>query len=161
MSRERPVWPLMLVSVLLAVVLMLIPLPETLSPLRPYWLALVVLYWGLQVPDKAGLGFAFFAGLLADFSYGSLLGEQALRMVMLLFLVERFRSRLRFFPIWQQALAVAAMLLNDRIVAAAVHAFAGVPQWPAAYWLSPISGMLMWGPLFLVLDALRYRRRQG
>lgn len=160
MSRERSTGLLMLVSVLLAVVLMLIPLPEMLSPLRPYWLALVVAYWGLQLPEKAGLGFAFFAGLLADFSYGTLLGEQALRMVMLMFLVDRFRSRLRFFPIWQQALAVAAMLLNDRIVAAAVHAVAGTPQWPAAYWLSPITGMLMWGPLFLVLDALRYRRRQ-
>ncbi|PJK07841.1 rod shape-determining protein MreD [Lysobacteraceae bacterium NML08-0793] len=161
MSRERPVWPLMLISVLLAVVAMLIPLPAQISPLRPYWLALVVVYWGLEAPDKAGLGFAFFAGLLADFAYGTLLGEQALRMVMLLFLVDRFRSRLRFFPIWQQALVVGAMLLNDRIVAATVHAFAGAPQWPPAYWLSPISGLLMWGPLFLVLDALRYRRRQG
>lgn len=161
MSRERPVWPLMLVSVLAAVLLMLIPLPAEISPLRPYWLALVVLYWGMEAPDKAGLGFAFFAGLLADFSYGTILGEQALRMLVLMFLVERFRNRLRFFPIWQQALAVGAMLLNDRIVAAAVHAFAGTPQWPLAYWLSPISGMLMWGPLFLVLDALRHRRRQG
>lgn len=160
MNRERPVLPWMLMSVSVAVMLALIPLPELISPLRPYWLALVVIYWCLESPEKVGFGFAFFAGLLADFSYGTLLGEQALRMVMLMFLVDRFRSRLRFFPIWQQALAVAAMLLNDRIVAAAVHAVAGTPQWPVAYWLSPITGMLMWGPLFLVLDALRYRRRQ-
>lgn len=160
MNRERPVLPWMLMSVSVAVMLALIPLPELISPLRPYWLALVVIYWCLESPEKVGFGFAFFSGILADFAYGTILGEQALRMVILMFLVDRFRSRLRFFPIWQQALAVAAMLLNDRIVAAAVHAVAGTPQWPAAYWLSPITGMLMWGPLFLVLDALRYRRRQ-
>ena len=43
----------------------------------------------------------------------------------MIFIVLRFRARLRFFPMWQQALAVFALLLNDRIVVLMVRGFAG------------------------------------
>ena len=127
----------------------------------PYWLALVVAYWVLENPDRAGLGFAFVAGLLADVAQGAILGEQALRMVILAFILDRFRTRLRFFPVWQQALVMCGLLINDRIVAAIVHLLAGTPQADPMYWLSPLTGALMWGPMFAVLDALRHGRRRG
>ncbi|MEO6154397.1 MAG: rod shape-determining protein MreD, partial [Thermomonas sp.] len=41
MSRPRNGWVLP-VSLLLALLLGLVPLPDTLQPVRPYWLALVV-----------------------------------------------------------------------------------------------------------------------
>ncbi|RMH87908.1 rod shape-determining protein MreD [Lysobacter pythonis] len=160
MSRERSPRVPMLASALAAILLALVPLPPELAGLRPYWLALVVAYWVLEAPERAGLGFAFLAGLAADLAHGALLGEQALRLVILAFILDRFRSRLRFFPIWQQALVIGALLVNDRIVAAVTHALTGVPQWPAGYWLSPLTGALLWGPLFLVLDTLRHRRRR-
>ncbi len=160
MSRRAPGIVLMAVSVLLAILAMLIPMPLALEPLRPYCLALVVAYWVLESPERAGLGFAFFCGLLADLAYGSVLGEQALRMVILAFILDRFRNRLRVFPVWQQGLLMGGLLLNDRIVAFVLHWLAGVPQWPWHYWLSPISGALLWGPIFLVLDMLRHRRRR-
>ena len=78
MSRSRPSW-LMPLSVVLALVLGLLPLPTDLQPLRPYWLALVVAYWVIEDPDRLGLGFAFIVGVLADLSFGSLLGDQSLR----------------------------------------------------------------------------------
>lgn len=161
MRREAPGLGWMFATVLLAILLALLPLPDMLAPLRPYWLALVVAYWVLENPDRAGLGFAFMAGLLADLAMGSLLGEQALRMVILTFILDRFRTRLRFFPIWQQALVIGALLLNDRIVVAAVHGAVGAAQPTAAYWLSPLTGALLWGPLFMVLDALRHGARRG
>ena len=115
-------------SVLLALLLALVPLPAPLDALRPYWLALLVAYWVLESPERAGLGFAFLSGLLADLATGAILGEQALRMVILAFILDRFRTRLRFFPIWQQALAIGALLLNDRIVAAVIRLMAGASQ---------------------------------
>ena len=151
----------MCASVVLAVLLALLPLPETLAPLRPYWLALVVAYWVLENPDRAGLGFAFMAGLIADIAQGAILGEQALRMVILAFILDRFRTRLRFFPVWQQALVMGGLLINDRIVSAIVHVLVSAPQADAMYWLSPLTGALMWGPVFVMLDALRHGRRRG
>lgn len=161
MSRTHRPWVLP-VSILLALVLGLLPLPQVLQPLRPYWLGLVVAYWVLEAPDKAGLGLAFLAGVLADLAFGSLLGEQALRMVVLAFIIQRFRARLRFFPMSQQALAIGALLLNDRVIGMALHLALGVHPLPWSYWFAPLVGMLLWGPVYVALDAMRmatWRRR--
>ena len=78
------------------------------------------------------------------------------------FILQRFRARLRFFPLSQQALAIGGLLLNDRIVTAAMHVAFGLPMAPTATWLAPVLGMLLWPPVFLLVDALRlgnWRRR--
>ena len=148
-------------SVLLVLVLGLLPLPDMLAPFRPYWLALVVAFWVIEAPSRAGLGFAFVCGLLADLTFGGLLGEQALRLVVMAFILDRFRARLRFFPLLQQSLAIGGLLLNDRIVAAAIHLALAQPQLPASYWWAPVVGLCLWAPLFLLLDTLRLGRRTG
>ncbi|MGJ4730872.1 rod shape-determining protein MreD [Luteimonas sp. SDU101] len=158
MNRRGRLW-LLPVSVLVALVLGLLPLPDAVQGLRPYWLALVVAYWVIEEPERAGLGLAFGAGLLADLVFGALLGEQALRLVIMAFILQRFRTQLRFFPLPQQALAIGGLLLNDRVVAAALHLVLGLPQWPWLYWLAPLVGMALWVPLFLGFDALRQVRR--
>jgi len=157
-SRRRNPWVLP-ASLFMALLLGLLPLPPGLQPFRPFWLALVVAYWVIEDPDRAGLGFAFAMGLIADLAFGGLLGEQALRLVIMAFILQRFRSQLRFFPVAQQALAIGGLLLNDRIVSAAIHVALGVPQLPWAYWLAPLIGMLLWAPLYLVMDALRFGRK--
>ncbi len=160
MSRVRTGWALP-VSLLLALLLGLLPLPGVLQPLRPYWLALVVAYWVLEAPERVGLGFAFGVGVLADLLYGGLLGEQALRLVIMAFILQRFRARLRFFPLSQQALAIGGLLLNDRIVATALHLTLGEPVLAWNYWWAPLLGMLLWPPLCLLMDALRQGRRKS
>src|SRR5690606_34433399 len=118
--RPSRLWILPL-SVLAALLLGLLPLPAPVQGLRPYWLALVVAYWVIEEPGHAGLGFAFLVGVIADLVSGSLLGEHALRLVVMAFILQRFRAQLRFFPLAQQALAIGGLLLNDRVVAAAIH----------------------------------------
>ena len=92
----------------------------------------------------------------------SLLGEQALRLVVMAFILQRFRARLRFFPMSQQALAIGALLLNDRVLATALHFALGVHPLPWSYWIAPVVGMVLWGPVYVALDAMRmgaWRRR--
>ncbi len=158
--RRGRLW-LLPVSLLVALLLGLLPLPLVLQPLRPYWLALVVAYWIIEEPERAGLGLAFSVGLVADVVYGSLLGEQALRLVVMGFILQRFRLQLRFFPPVQQALAIGGLLLNDRVVSAALHLVLGSPQPPWTSWLAPLLGMLLWVPLFVLFDAARFGRRMG
>ena len=159
MSRARNGW-ILPVSIVIALLLGLLPLPPVLQPLRPYWLALVLAYWVIEAPERAGLGFAFIVGLVADLMFGGLLGEQALRLVIMTFILQRFRARLRFFPLSQQALAIGVLLLNDRVVTAAIQLVLGEPALPWNYWWAPLLGMLLWPPLFVLLDALRLGKRK-
>ena len=158
MNRRGRLW-LLPVSVVVALLLGVLPLPDAVRGLRPYWLALVVAYWVIEEPERAGLGFAFLAGLMADLVSGALLGEQALRLVIMAFILQRFRAQLRFFPLAQQALAIGGLLLNDRVVATAIHLLLGLPQREWTYWVAPLIGMLLWVPLFLLFDAFRQGRR--
>lgn len=152
--RSRSPWILPL-SLLVALLLALLPVPAVMQSLRPYWLALVLGYWVMEDPDRVGLGFAFLVGLVADLAVGSLFGEQALRLVVITFILQRFRARLRFFPISQQALAIGALLLNDRIVTLAIHMTLGEAMPASLSWFSPVVGMLLWVPVFVLLDGLR------
>jgi len=158
-NRKRTELLIFVASILLAFVLQLTPLPQSMLPFKPYWIALVLIYWAIEAPDRIGLGFAFLLGLSADILTGQLLGEQALRLVILTFIVMRFRSRLRFFPIGQQSLAVLALLLNDRIVVMMIRGFSGDPIPTAGFWIAPLFGTIAWPFMFLLLDDLRARIR--
>ncbi|NIM71093.1 MAG: rod shape-determining protein MreD [Xanthomonadales bacterium] len=138
-----------------AMLLTLLPLPASLDALRPYWVGLVLIYWVLEVQDMVGLGTAFLVGLLLDLLTGSLMGLNALRLVIMVYLVLRFRARLRFFTPWQQALSVLALLVNDRIILLWIASLVGEPLPTWQYWLPPLVGTAIWPWLFLLLDRIR------
>jgi rod shape-determining protein MreD len=158
MSRVRRPW-LFPASIVVTLLLGLLPLPAMLQPLRPYWLALVLAYWLLEDHERVGLGLAFGIGLLADIAFGSLLGEQALRLTVMTFILQRFRPQLRFFPMAQQALAIGGLLLNDQIIVGALHLMFGQPVRGWSQWWTPLIGAALWPPLFVLLDGLRVGRK--
>jgi rod shape-determining protein MreD len=149
-----------IVTLVVAIVLTLVSLPPALDALRPYWVALVLIYWCLETQGLITLGIAFSIGLLLDFLTGSLLGLHALSLVILVYLVTRFRARLRFFPTWQQALSVFALLLNDRIILLWIVSLRGDPLPSLGFWWPPIVGTLLWLPVFLLIDRFRSNMRR-
>ena len=78
-------------------------------------------------------------------------------MVMIYWVLEG--NRLRFFPPWQQAVAVFALLSIDRLIALVVFMVTAEPWPPLLWYLAPVVGMVLWPWLFLALDALRQTRR--
>jgi rod shape-determining protein MreD len=162
-SRQRGGAGVLWASFLVAFALALWPLPEYLAAFRPNWLALVLCYWVLEAPQRASLGTAFVLGLAADLVFGSLIGEQALRLCVIAFILLRFRAQLRFFTLLQQALAMLALLFNDRIVVLMIRALAGEGWPPPSFWVAPLIGAALWPWIFLLLDdvRLRLRAREG
>jgi len=159
MTPTRESRSLIFLTIVAAVLLTLLPLPAVLLPLKPYWVALVVIYWSLETVDIINLGLAFLIGLVLDTLSGSLMGLHALSLVVVVFLVQRFRPRLRFFPPWQQALSVLGLLVNDRIILIWITVLLGEPLPTWKYWLPPLVGMAIWPWLFLLLDRIRSRMR--
>jgi rod shape-determining protein MreD len=159
MKTSRESHSLIFLTVMAAVLLSLLPLPAVLLPFKPYWVAMVLIYWSLETHEIISLGLAFLTGLVLDVLSGSLMGLHALSLVVMVFLVQRFRSRLRFFPPWQQALSVLGLLVNDRIILIWITVLLGEPLPTWKYWLSPLVGMALWPWLFLLLDRIRSRMR--
>ena len=160
MKTSRESRTLVFLTIVAAMLLSLLPLPDMLAPFKPYWVALVIIYWALETHDTIGLGMTFLTGMALDILSGSLLGMHALSLVIMVFLVQRFRPRLRFFPPWQQALSVLALLVNDRVILIWVSALLGEPLPTWQYWLPPIVALAFWPWLFLLLDRVRAGVRQ-
>jgi len=159
MIARRDRYPVIFVTLAVALLLTLLPLPAWLQAMWPYWVALVMIYWCLETQDMVSLGMAFFTGLVLDLFTGSLLGLHALSLTIIVYLVVRFRARLRFFPPWQQALSVFALLMNDRIILLWIIILRGDPLPSPEFWLPPVVGTLVWPWLFLLLDRYRGKMR--
>lgn len=163
MIARRDRFSIIAATLAVAMILSILPLPAVLQSLWPYWVALVTIYWCLESQDRITLGLAFVTGLVLDLLTGSLLGLHALSLVIIVYLVTRFRARLRFFPPWQQALSVLALLINDRIILLWIISLRGDPLPALEFWLPPLVGTVLWPWLFLLLDRFRgvMRRRLG
>ncbi len=144
--------PLVAASVLIAAVLMLLPWPP--QWLKPYWVALVMIYWLLESSHLRHLGTVFSIGLLLDLLTGTLFGQHALSLLIMAYLLSLFRNRIQFFSPPQQTLVVFMLLINDRVLQLWVLSLSGMlPGWE--YWLQPLAGAAVWPWLFLCLDRLR------
>jgi rod shape-determining protein MreD len=138
-----------------ALTLSILPLPSWGESLRPQWVVLVLIYWCLVQPARAGVltGFAF--GLAQDVVSGALLGAHAFSLAMVAFLAEELHRRIRAYPLWQQSLVVWLLLLVERLLSLWVHGAIGQPTPTLAYWLPTFVGMLLWPWLSPLLDRWR------
>ena len=95
------------VTFIIAMILMLMPLPEWARPFRPEWLALALIYWSMTTPKNVGVGVAWMLGLCVDVIQGALLGQHALGFAITAYIAIRFHQRVRNYPLHQQALFIA------------------------------------------------------
>ena len=158
MTHRHGGWAIVL-SLLVALTLTLLPLPEWAAPYRPDWVALVLIYWCLALPDRVGVGIGWMLGLLLDVLSGTLLGQHALGMTVIAYLAVKLHQRVRLFPTWQQALTVMLLLLLNQLLVLWVNGIIGRPAHSGLYWAPSLTGMLLWPWLFAVLRGMRRRFR--
>ena len=132
------------VTVFLAIVLTMIPLPFWLAVLKPAFLVLVVLYWCTMAPYTSGIALAFFPGLLLDVVQNTLLGEHALAMSLVGYLALRFHLLVRAKPLFEQCLFVFAALLVYELVLWTIDGWSGRGVSSATRWLHTATGALIW-----------------
>jgi rod shape-determining protein MreD len=132
------------------------PVAPIVAALRPDFLALVLLYWCIQEPRYVGVGTAWFVGLVMDVADATLFGQHALAYAVLAYAADYFRRRVLRFPLWQQAVQVAALLALCAALVLLVRVVGGAPLPRWTYAAPPVVGALLW-PLMSVL--LQYPQR--
>jgi len=139
----------------LAMVLMLIPLPEWAKIYQPQWTALVLIYWCLALPERVGVGSAWVLGLMLDVLTGTLLGQHALGLSIVAYLTLKMYQRLRVFPMWQQALSIMVLVAMQQMVSLWVLGIIDTPPNTWTYWISSITSLLLWPWIYLFLRNIR------
>jgi rod shape-determining protein MreD len=154
-----PVKPLYIsITLFVALLINLLPLTGWLLALRPDFVALVLLYWGIHQPRKVGYLPAWLLGLAMDVADGSLFGQHALAYSVMMFAAIALRRRVSMFDMRHQILHVLPILLVMQLMVFGVRLAAGgeFPGW--WYFLSSFAGALLW-PATDVLVKIPLRQR--
>ena len=144
-----------LLSLIVALVLNFIPTTSVLW--IPDWIALVLVFWSIREPRHVGMGSAFLLGVAMDVADASLMGQHALAYVMITYLAGLLSRRILWFPLGQQALHVAPLLLLAQAIQVAVRLVPGVDFPGLSYFIGPFIGAVLWLPLTFVLLLPQYQ----
>ena len=152
--REHSVFAA-LVSLALMLALAVVPLPEAIAPFRPDWVAVILLYWSLVAPRRFSLMTAFWMGIVLDTLSGSLLGQHALALLLVVYLAERFHLQLRVFPVSQLAIVVLVLLGLYEFILFWIDGVAGRTVPLIERWAPPLAGTLAWLIMLAFFDSGR------
>jgi len=154
-GRRTPV----IVTLVVGLMLTIMPLPDAAAPFRPDWLTLLLIFWAMQLPRAWSVGSAWIVGLILDVSHGTILGQHALALCVIVFITVRFHLLMRVFPLSQLTATVFALLALYQFLLFWINGVAGVSSQSVAYWGPVITGTLLWPFLFMFLSGVRYRVR--
>lgn len=160
MSKGSGRLPVIL-TIIVAIMLTVLPLPDRAEPFRPDWVALTLIYWAMMLPRTWSVGSAWIIGIVLDVAQGTILGQHALALCVIIFITVRFHLLMRVFPMQQLTATVFAILTLYQFLLFWINGVAGVTAAASDYWAPVIAGTIVWPFLSLFLSGMRYRVLTG
>ncbi|MDW5378616.1 rod shape-determining protein MreD [Halomonas sp. HP20-15] len=145
------------ISLLLALCLQVMPLPDAWLIWRPDWLGLILIYWCVVAPQRVGVFHGFILGLLLDLIEGAPLGQNALVMAMVAFLALLVYQRMRAYALVQQAVLVFVLLGIAQLLEQWLRTIFGPFAINLAFLLPALIGAVLWPWFYTLLQVLRRR----
>ena len=144
-------------TIVVGFILSALPLPETIVDWRPCWLAMLLIYWCMALPERVGILSAWLLGLLFDVQQSFILGQHALGFIFLAYVIIKNHKRMRVYPLLQQSLVVCLYLLIFQAIMLLVMLLSGTITYTWLYWLPAFTSMLIWPWLFIFMRDFRRR----
>ncbi len=154
LHRAQGRWVIAL-SLLLAILLSIIPVPAWAQWGRPEWVAMVLIYWVIALPERVGVGVAWCTGLLLDIVEGTPLGQNALALAVMAYLALILYQRLRMYVPLQQAMVVFVLVGLNQLLCHWVQTLSGTPSPNLLFLLPAMVSALLWPAVSLLLQFLR------
>lgn len=148
---------LIFISIFAALLLTLLPMPDWTVWLRPAWILLILIYWTMENPYAVNVGVAWLIGIILDVLNGTLLGEHALALTLVIYMMARMQSRVRMFSLLQQGLIIFLLVLFYQIIIYSIQGFLGNAPHEWLYWMSSVTSMLLWPWIFSIMKDSRRR----
>lgn len=144
-----------LLTLVLALSLNILPLPEAIKNLNPDWVLLTLIYWVLAMPERIGVFNAWLIGILVDVMTGRLMGMHGLTYVLVSYACLKLHKRLRQYPLPQQSLFIFLCLLSSQTMVFWIENIQDTTEFSLMFWLPVFIGTFAWP---LVASALRFIR---
>ncbi len=158
MSRGRVARHLpIVISIIVALMLAISPLPAWGDPFRPDWVVLTLIYWAITFPKNYSVGSAWIVGIVLDVAQGTLLGQNALALSLVIYIAAKFHLQFRQFPVLQLSATVFALLALYQFILFWINGVVGVNSPVIHYWGPVVTGTLLWPLVSVILIGMRQR----
>ncbi len=137
-QRAHATW-LIFLSFFIAYLLAIVPFPDWAMNYRPEWVPMVLIYWVMALPYRVGIGSAWVTGITLDVLEGSVLGLNALGLVIIAYVTLSLHQRMRMFSSLQQAGLLLALLGINLVL---------------SHWLQIVTGQTVASGLMFLMAAL-------
>ena len=156
-TRNLPV----IVTIIVALMLTMMPLPDSISAFRPDWVALIMIFWAMSIPRSYSVGAAWIVGIFVDVTQGTLLGQYALALCAVTYITVKFHLLMRVFPLLQLTATIFALLALYQFLLFWINGVAGVNAPAVSYWGPVLTGALIWPRRYTCMSGVRYRVQSG
>lgn len=150
---------LIALTFIIALFLVVFPLPDIARPFRPEFATLVVIYWCMALPSRVNIGIAWIVGLFIDVLTGTLLGQHAIAMAIVAFVTVKLHKQIRVYPTWQQSLSVFTLVALGQLLVVWIKGIAGDSPQTWQYWAPSFTSALVWPWVFIILRDMRRKFR--
>lgn len=138
-----------------AFVLEIMPWPIGFQGLRPAWVALVLIYWALAIPNKISVGSAFLAGIIWDVILGSILGVHALVLSIAVYFIAKYHLILRNLSLWLQGVLVIIYVALIRFSVFLVEFVLHSAEFNEQELFGALISGILWPWVFLLMRHIR------
>ena len=158
MDKPQRVWVIAL-SFIAAFLLTAAPLPDWALPWRPAWIAMVLVYWCMALPERVGVITGWLIGLVLDVMHGSILGQHAFGLAFVAYIALQYHKRIRVFPLVQQAAFIASIVFAYMAAMLWIYNLLGSVEYSYDYLFGALSTGILWPWVFVILRDVRRRAR--
>jgi rod shape-determining protein MreD len=144
-----------LLTLLIALIASITPMPLTVDIFRPDWVLIVLVYWCLALPTKINVITAWVMGLILDILLGSVLGVHASAMALSVYIVVVNFQKIRNFSVWQQALIVGVLAAQYHLVVFWLQRFLSDVVFLPNYLYPVVTTVVLWPWIFFLLRRVR------
>lgn len=144
-------------SIVLALLFSIIPLPDLITHYRPLFLPLVCTYWAIYQSSYFGIGKAWIAGLILDALHGTILGQTALALTLVIGACLFYQRRFQLSPIFQQVLVILLLCLLYQFIFIWIDSINNRPLAISARLSSALLSALLWPILIIIMQRLFFK----
>lgn len=149
-SRPQQRW-VIYGTLLIAILLMIMPLPDFLRLARPEFVVMTLIYWAMALPQRVSIGVAWITGLVMDIITGSQMGVHAFAYAMAIYMVAHFHLQLRQYPLWQQAFIILSLVFMVHLVS-----ILNAPVISGLHiWMPAVMSTIFWPAIYALLRKTR------
>ncbi len=143
------------ITLFIALLLSIMPLPIGFDAFRPNWALLVLTYWSLALPNRVNVLFAWVIGFVIDVLLGSVLGINAFATALVIYVSANNYQKIRNFSLWQQSLIIGLFIALFHLTVFWLQRMVLDVDFSMHYLKPVITSAIIWPIIFLLLRKVR------